>query len=99
MCCGTSNVQLGGRNFKVNYPKLTFMYVIENTVSLYFNNFFLNINFYLMISDHKVISNFLVLLYITSLILYLNQNVKSFTIKTFVFLEEMILKWMEILWG
>ena len=36
---GASNIQLGGELLKINYPKLTVMHRVENTVSLFFNNF------------------------------------------------------------
>ena len=34
---GTLNVHLCGENLKVNYSKLTFLSVFENTVSLFLN--------------------------------------------------------------
>ena len=33
---GASNVQLGGKRFKLHYPKLTVMRGVEHTVSLFF---------------------------------------------------------------
>ena len=41
----------------------------------------------------------LVLVYITSLIPYLNPNIKSFTIEKLVYLGEIILEWMGTSWG
>ena len=40
-----------------------------------------------------------VLVYITSLIQFKKQNIKSFTIKTMIFLAELITGWLDISWG
>ena len=39
------------------------------------------------------------MVYIISLIPYLNPNLKSFAIETLVYLVEMILEWIDISWG
>ena len=38
MFYGTSNVQLGGKLIKSNYPKLTVIFGVEQTVLSLFNN-------------------------------------------------------------
>ena len=38
MFYGASNVKLGGRVLKVNYPKLTVIRGVEHTMSLFFND-------------------------------------------------------------
>ena len=81
-----SNVQLGGKLLKVHYPNLTVMRGVEHTVSLFFN-VVSNIPIVnQMISSHKMIYNILVLVYITSLIPYLNPNIKISTKETLVYL-------------
>ena len=85
---GDSNVQIVGRPLKVHYPKLAFMRVVEHTVLLFLMMFqrypFEN----QMIYAHKMILGFSVMVYITSLIPYLNPNLNSFAIETLVFLVE-----------
>ena len=79
---GASNVQLGGKNLKVHYPNFTVMRGVEHTVSLFFNGVSKIPIVNQIISAHKMIYNILVLVYITSLVPYLNPNLKSFTIET-----------------
>ena len=94
---GTSNVQIGGRNLKVYYPKLTVMHGVEHTVSLFFSDVSRITIVNQMISAHKMIYIiFLVLVYITSLIPYLNINIKISTIETLVFISKIILGWVDI---
>ena len=81
---GASNVQLGGKLLKVHYPKLTVMHGVGHTVSLFFNDVSKIPIVNQMIFAHKMIYNFLVLVYITSLIPYLNPNLKTFTKETLV---------------
>ena len=83
---GAFNVQLAGRLLKVHYPKLTVMRGVEHTVLLFFNDVSKIPIVNQMISAHKMIYNILVLVYITSLIPYLNPNINSFTIETLVYL-------------
>ena len=40
----------------------------------------------------------MVLVYITSLVPYLNPNINTFTIETLVYSVEMILEWLDISW-
>ena len=54
---GASNVQLGGRLLKVQYPKLTVMRGVEHTVSLFFNDVSKTPIVNQMISAHKMIYN------------------------------------------
>ena len=89
---GASNVQLSGRILKVYYPKLTVMRGVEHTVSLFFSDVSKIPIVNQIIYAHKMIYNILVLVYITSLIPYLNTNLKSFTIETLVYLSEMRLE-------
>ena len=78
---GASNVQLGEKPLKVHYPKLTVMRGVEHTVLLFFNDVLKIPIVNQIFSVHKMIYNiFLVMVYITSLISYLNPNLKSFTI-------------------
>ena len=86
---GASNVQLGGKLLKVHYLKSEVMRGFELTVSLFSNDVSKIPIVNQMISAHKMIYNFLFLVYITSLIPYLNPNLKSFAIETLVYLVEM----------
>ena len=79
-------MQLAGRLLKVHYPKLTVMRGVEHTVSLFFNDVSMIPIVNQMIYAYII---FLVLVYITSLIIYLNPNIKSFEIETLVYLVEM----------
>ena len=36
---GSSNLQLGGENFKIHYPNISVMHGVGHTVSLFFNDF------------------------------------------------------------
>ena len=54
---GASNVQLGGKLLKVNYPKLTVMRGVEHTVSLFFNDVSKIPIINQMIFAHKMIYN------------------------------------------
>ena len=83
---GALNVQLGGNLLKVHYPNLTVMRGVEHTVSLFFNDVSKITIVNQIISAHTMIYNILVMVYITSLIPYLNPNLKSFTIETLVYL-------------
>ena len=85
---GATNVQLLGRILKVHYPKLTVMRGVEHTVSLFFNDVYKIPIVHQTISAHKMMYNLLVLVYIISHSPFLNQMIKSFTIKTLVFLAE-----------
>ena len=81
---GASNVQLAGRLLNVYYTKLTVIRCVEHTVPLFFNDFRVTI-VNQIISPHKMIYNCLVLVYIKSIVTYLNINIKSFAIKTLFF--------------
>ena len=54
---GSSNVQLGGKNLRVHYPKLTVMHGVEHTALLFFNDVSKIPIFNQMISAHKMIYN------------------------------------------
>ena len=95
---GASNVQLGGKLLKVHYPKLTVMRGVEHTVSLFFNDVSKIPIVNQMISAHKMIYNFLVLVYITSLIPYLNPNLMISTKETLDYSVETRLEWLDISW-
>ena len=95
---GVTNVKLVGSLLNMHYPKLIVMRGVEHTVSLLFNDVSKIPVVNKMISAHKIIHNFLVLAYITSLILYLNANLKSFTIETLVYLVKIRLEWLDISW-
>ena len=82
----------------MHYPKLTVTCGVEYTVSLFFNDVSKISIVNQIISVHKMIYNILFLVYITSLIPYLNLNINSFTIETLVFLAEMRLEWLGISW-
>ena len=70
---GALNVKLAGRLLRLHYPTMTLMCSVEHTLKLFFND----------------VSKILVQVYTTSLITYLNPNLKSFTIETLVYLVEM----------
>ena len=93
---GAFNVQLGGNLLKVHNPRLTVMCGVEHKVLL----FFIDVSKILianhMISAYKMIYNIFVLVYITSLVPYLNPNLKSFTLENLVYLVEMRLEWLDI---
>ena len=72
-----SDVQLVIRLLNVHYLKLTVMHGVEHTVSLFFNDVSKITIINQIISAHII---FLVMVYITSLIPYLNLNLESFTI-------------------
>ena len=72
---------------------------VEHTVSLFFNDVSKIPIVNKMIYAHNMIYNILVLVCITSLIPYLNPNLKSFTIETLVYLAEMRLELLYISWG
>ena len=91
-----SNVQLAGRLLKLYYPKLIVMRGVEHIVSLFFNDASKKSIVNQIMFARKTIYNILVLVYITSHIPFINQNLKSITIKTFVFFAEMKLGWMDI---
>ena len=96
---GASNVQLVGKILMVHYQKLTVMRGVEHTVLLLFNDVSKIPIVNQMISAHRMIYNFLVLVYITSLIPYLNPNIKTSTKETLVYLVEMRLDCLDISWG
>ena len=80
MIDGASNFQLRARLLKVNYPKMTGIRGVEHTVSVISMmclKYPLLIKRFLPIRWYKI---FLVMVYLTSLINYLNQNIKIFTI-------------------
>ena len=81
-------MQIGVKVLKVHYPKLIVIRGVEHTVPLFFNDVSKIPIVNQMISAHNMIYNVLVLVYITSLIPYLNPNLKSFTIETLVYLME-----------
>ena len=54
---GASNVQLAGRLLKVNYPKLTVMRCVEDTVLLFFNDVSKTPIVNQIISAHRMICN------------------------------------------
>ena len=85
---GASNVQLGGKLLKVHYPNLTVMRGVEHTVSLLFNDVSKIPIVNQIISAQNMIYKILVLVYITSLIPYLNPNIKTSTKETLVYLVE-----------
>ena len=88
---GASNVKIEGILLKLHYQKLTVMNGVEHTVLLFFNYVSKIPIVHQMISVHRVINNiFGYGIYIISLIPFLNHNIKSFTIKTLVFLAEII---------
>ena len=95
---GAFNVQLGGKRLKVNNPKLTVMRCVEHTVSLFFNVVSKIPILNQMISAHRMIYIFLVLVYSTRFIPYLNPNIKSSTIEKLVYLVEMRLEWLDFSW-
>ena len=76
---GASNVQLVGKLLKVHYPKLTVMRGVEHTVLLFFNDVSKIPIVNQMMSAHKMIYNIFVLVFFTSLIPYLNPNLKTST--------------------
>ena len=55
---GASNVQLGGRLLKVNYPKFTVIRGVERTVLLFFNDVSKITVLNQIISAHKMMYNF-----------------------------------------
>ena len=57
---GASNVQLGGKRFKLHYPKLTVMRGVEHTVLLLFNDVSKIPILNQMISSQKMIYNIFV---------------------------------------
>ena len=95
---GASNVRLGGKLLKVHYPKFTVMRGFEHMVPLFFNDVFKIPIADQMIPSKEFIYIFFVLVYITSRIPFLNRNIKSFEIEKSVFLVEIILVWLDILW-
>ena len=54
---GSSNLQLEGKLLKVNYPNFTGMLGVEQTESLFFNDFSKIPYVHKLISSHKVIYN------------------------------------------
>ena len=88
-----------GRLLKVHYKKFTVMRGVEHTVLLFFNYVSKITIINQIISSHKMIYNFLVLVDIKSFIPFLNPNIKIFTIETLVYLVEMRLEWLDISWG
>ena len=93
---GASNVQLAGKLLKIHYPKVSVMRGVEHIVSLFFNNFSERPGLNQMITDQGQYITYLVLEYITNLILYSNQNHMSFTIETLDCSVEMISGWLVI---
>ena len=93
---GALNVQISGILLKVHYPTLTVMCGVEHTV-FFFNDVSKITILHQMTSAHNIKS--LVLVYITSLIPFLNQNINIFTIKTLVFLSKTIMEWIDISLG
>ena len=70
---------------KIHYPKLTVTGEVEQTVSLFFNKVSKIPGVNKMITDQGQYITYLVLEYITNLILYSNQNLMNFTIGTLVY--------------
>ena len=50
---GAWNVQLAGELLKIQYPKVSFMYGFEHTVSLFFNNITKILLVNQIITDHR----------------------------------------------
>ena len=80
-----SNVHLDGENLKIHYPKITVMRWVEHTI---FYLFIMLPKYQLWIRRLQIMRKctiYLVLAYITNLILYSNQNIMNFTTGTLVY--------------
>ena len=74
-------------------------YVLFNTQCHYFSIIFLRYPFQIKLFVRTILYIiFSILLSITSLVPFLNQNLKCFTMETTAFWEEMILYLLDILW-
>ena len=93
---GAYNVQLGGKRFKFNYPKLTVMCGVEHTLSSFLNDLSKIAIVNKMVPTHKSIHKNLVLVFIIILVPYSNKNNMNFETGTLVFLVLMIPEWMDI---
>ena len=83
---GESNVQLAGRLLKVCCPTLTVMHVVEHTVLLFLNDVSKIPIVHQMISSHNMIYNMFGSGIYHKPCSVFQQNLKSFKIKTLVFL-------------
>ena len=67
---GASNIQLGGEPSEIHYPNISVMRGVERTVSLFFNDFPISQLRIRLLQLIRYYTTYLVLAYITNLILY-----------------------------
>ena len=93
---GASNVQLGGEHLKITI-QIFQLYMELNTLYLYFSMMFPKSQFWIRwLQIIKQYTTYLVLVYITNLILYSNPNNVNFKIVRMVYSVAMLQGWLVI---